>query len=189
MSALIVIVALAGVVPTYTKTSDPVLSKDESHFSQRFSRGKETIRVDIWRKSFRAANHRIKEDRGLVTVDGRVPLGTDGFVPEAITTEISRVRIGWGATTMDLSRELFQDCFNASMEGIRVAPSEDFRSVLVMISGGDGAGAYQAHVIHTVVGTEIDGHVPAFLRDGRSYRGQVRPRVRPRCLKSYEVLR
>ncbi len=148
MNAVIAFVALLVAGPGNTKASEPVLSKDENHLSQGFVRGKETIRVDVWRRPFRKANHRIKVVRGVEEVDGHVPLGADGVL-EALTTEISRVRVDWGGTTMDLSRELFQDCFNAPLKegGIRVTPSDDFRAVLIIISGGDGAGAYEAHVV------------------------------------------
>src|SRR5262249_40913542 len=45
-------------------------------------------------------------------------------------------------------------------------------------------GVDQARAVQAVVGAEVDGHVPAFLRDGCSCRGQVPFGVRPRCLKA-----
>jgi hypothetical protein len=146
MRTLVALFALLGAVPTYTKSSDPVVSADGSHFSRKFSRGKEAIRVDVRRRPFRAGDHRIKEVHGDVTVDGKVPLGTDGVL-EGLKTEISQIRIRWGATIAELNKELFQDCFNANMESVNAAASEDFHSVLITISGGDGAGAYEVYVI------------------------------------------
>ena len=146
MRTLVALFALIGAVPTYIRSSDPVISADGSRFSRKFSRGKEAIRIDVRRRPFRVGDHRIKEVHGDVTVDGRIPLGTDGVL-EGLKTEIAQIRIGWGATIVELNKELFQDCFNANMESVRAAPSEDFRSVLVTISGGDGAGAYEVYVI------------------------------------------
>ena len=148
MNSAIALVVLFGVGPAYTKASEPTLSKDESHFSQRFARGKETIRVDVWSRPFRREKHRIKMIDGTEEIDGHVPMGADGNL-EALTTEISRVRVDWSGTTTELSKELFQDCFNASLKegGARIVTSDDFRSVLIIISGGDGAGAYEARLI------------------------------------------
>src|SRR5262249_28834319 len=50
-------------------------------------------------------------------------------------------------------------------------------------------GVDQARAVQAVVGAEVDGHVPAFLRDGCSCRGQVPFGVRLRCLKPCRVLR
>lgn len=93
MGVVIAFAVLLGVLPPVSvKESAPVVSKDENHFSQRFSRGKETLRVDVWRRPFRRERHQLKLDAGqLGTVDGRLPLGTDGGPPESLRTEIAKV--------------------------------------------------------------------------------------------------
>jgi hypothetical protein len=163
MGMLIVLAALLGAPPgTTLDESMPVVSKDENHFSQRFARGKETLRVDVWRRPFRRERHHLKLSGDQVeTVDGRSPLGTDGGPPEALRTEIARVRVGWGGTTVEVPKELFQDCFNGSLStGVMVKPSDDFASVMIRLSGGDGAGAYEAYLI-----ASRDGFSTRFLAE------------------------
>src|SRR5947207_43560 len=143
MVAITTFAVLLGVLPAVTlKESAPVVSKDENHFSQRFSRGKQTLRVDVSRRRFRRERHQLKlVGDQLATVDGRTPLGTDGGPPETLKTEIAKVSVVWGDTTVEVPKELFQDCFNGSFSGgVIVKPSDDFGSVMIVLSGGDGAG-------------------------------------------------
>jgi hypothetical protein len=149
MGMVVTLVALLGVLPWVDiKESNPVISKDESHFSQRFSLGKETLRIDIWRRPFQRDRHRIKLDGDQVeAVDGQIPLGRDGGPVEGLKTEIARVRVVWGGATVEVKKELFQDCFNGNLSGVTVRPSEDLRSVMIRLGGGDGAGAYDVYLI------------------------------------------
>jgi len=167
MRVLITLVTLLGLLPT--TSSVPRVSKDGNHFGRKFSRGKEAIRVDIWRRTFRRGNHRIKLDHGQVMqVDGHPTMGDDGGPLEALKTEISRVRVAWNGTTVELQEDLYKDCLNANLaEGVTVKPSEDFRSVLIVLSGGDGAGAYEAYLV-----VSRDGFATRFLAGEGGLAGQ-----------------
>jgi hypothetical protein len=150
MEMVIAFAVLLGVLPaSVVEESNPVISKDENQFRQEFSRGKDTLRIDVWRRPFRRERHRLKLTGGQVdTIDGRIPLGTDGGPPEALRTEIARVRVVWGGTTVEVPKELFRDCFNGSLSGgVMVKPSDDFGSVMIRLAGGDGGGAYEAYLI------------------------------------------
>jgi len=161
VGSLIACLALLSVATMPTMASDPVISKDGNHFSQRFSRGKETLRVEVRRKAFRASAHHLKLlVGGVEKVDGHSPLGTDAGPPEALKTEVSEVRVTWDGVNVDVKRDLFQDCFNANLQGMKVVPSQDFGSVLVVLTGGDGAGAYEAYVV-----VSRDGFSTRFLAD------------------------
>jgi hypothetical protein len=161
MGALIASIALLGVAMTTTATSEPVISKDGNHFSQKVSRGKETIRVDVGRRPFHASEHQLKMvGGGVEKVDGHSPLGTDASPPQDFKTEVSELRVSWDGVTVALRRELFQNCFNANLASIKVAPSEDFGSVMIVLSGGDGAGAYDAYVV-----VSRNGFATRFLAD------------------------
>ena len=150
MGMVITLAVLIGMLPGIdVKESNPAISKDESHFSQKLSLRKETTRIDVWRRPFQRNRHHIKLSGDQVeTVDGQIPLGTDGGPVEALKTEIARVRVVWGDTTVEVRKELFQDCFNGSLSGgVMVKPSEDFRSVMIRLGGGDGAGAYDVYLV------------------------------------------
>lgn len=163
MGTVITFAALLGLLPGIDiKEAAPVISKDESHFSQKFSLGKDTIRIDISRRRLQRDRHRIRLRGDQVeTVDGQTPLGTDGGPVEALKTGISRVRVVWGDATVEVRKELFQDCFNGSLsEGVIVKPSEDLQSVMIRLAGGDGAGAYEVYVI-----VSHDGFSTRFVAD------------------------
>lgn len=144
--SLFVIVLLRGALvlaaePTLGDTA--VISDDGNHFSQKFSRGKDVIVVDVRGQKFEQSRHKLTTDDsgGVRKVDGRRVLGTDAGPPEALKSEIVSVHVSWNGTTHRMPRRFYADCFNAPATP-RILVADDFRTVMIEISGGDGAGAY-----------------------------------------------
>lgn len=122
---------------------EAVVSDDGNHFSQRFSRGKDVIVVDVRGQRFDQTKHKLTTDDsgGVRKVDGRRVLGTDAGPPESLKLELASVQVSWNGTTHRLPKRFYADCFNAPATP-RILVSDGFRSVMISISGGDGAGAY-----------------------------------------------
>ena len=108
MGSLVASLALLALAGAPAAAAAPAISKDGNHFSQKVSRGKETIRVDVRLKPFQASGHQLKLIDGAVEkVDGHSPLGTDAGAPEALKTEVSALRVTWDGVTADVRKDLF----------------------------------------------------------------------------------
>jgi hypothetical protein len=142
---------------------EPVMSKDENHYSRRFSRGKDVILVEVRAQSFQRTKHRLKIDDsgGVREVDGRRALGTDAGPPDSLKSEIVSVKVSWNGTQRGIAKRFYADCFNTSAIPDRVLVSDDFQTVMVTMYGGDGGGAYG--VTWTV---SQEGVVHRFIADG-----------------------
>lgn len=140
---MVVLRGSAAVAADPTIDGEPVLSEDQHHFVQKFSRGKDVIVVDVRTQAFQKAAHKLKLDEGggVREVDGRHPFGTDVGPPEHLRTEIVSIQVSWNGTRRKLARRFYADCFNASASP-RVLVSDDFGTVMLTLAGGDGAGAY-----------------------------------------------
>jgi hypothetical protein len=51
--------------------------------------------------------------------------------------------VSWTGTRHRVDRRFFADCFNSSAVPSRVLASDDLKAVMITLSGGDGAGAYE----------------------------------------------
>jgi hypothetical protein len=143
-TGLAVLATLLGLAPAEPVVEPPFV--DASHFSQKITRGRDTIVVEVVLRPFERATHRLTvEHGGVVAVDGRPPLGTDAGPPEHLITEVAELAVSWNGRRVKLDRKLHADCFNFDLAGVRVVPSGDFRAVMVMGGGGDGAGAYEVY--------------------------------------------
>jgi len=120
----ILVVAIAfsgtsGLAGDMTKRARPVVSNDGNHFSQRFSRGKDVIVVEV-----------------------REPQGIDGGPPEGLKSELVSISVSWNGIRRVVDKSLISDCFNTSGQpGVLI--SDDFRAVMITLEGGDGGGTYR----------------------------------------------
>ena len=136
------------------KSDDAVVSDDRSHFSQRFSLGKQLAVVDIRTTAFQKAKHRLKmSESGVQEVDGHRVLGMDGGPADLIKSEVASIEVSWNGGRHKVPRRLFVDCFNTSAVPSRVLLADDFRAVMITLSGGDGAGHYEVTFIVSAEGT------------------------------------
>jgi hypothetical protein len=96
-------------------------------------------------RAFSRSRHRIASSReGLVKrIDGRVPLGTDGGIPQI---EIESVRLYIDGNEVPVAKGLYSDCFEPSFElntSFAIKFGDNFESVFVFMDGSDAAGSYQ----------------------------------------------
>jgi hypothetical protein len=146
-----------------TIAGQPIVSTDGNHFSQRFSRGKNVIVVDVRVRAFQKARHKLRLlDGSVQQVDGREPQGIDGGPPEGLHSEIVGIEVSWNDIRRSVNKALFSDCFNASALPYKVLISEDFKAVMITTFGGDAGSAYGVHwivpkeadIVRFIVGTE-----------------------------------
>jgi hypothetical protein len=94
-------------------------------------------------RAFEPSKHRVTKARNYQTiVDGRLARGTDGNVPNI---EIESIKLLFDGTEVTIPRKQYSDCFEPSLEGSSLAIrfGRDFRSMIVTMSGSDGAGSYE----------------------------------------------
>lgn len=123
---------------------EAVASDDGKQFSQRFSLGKKFVVVEIRGRAFDRNKHKLTLDDagGVRRVDGHRALGTDAGPPDYLKSEIASMDVSWNGTRHKVDKRFFADCFNTSALPSRVLVSDDFQAVMITLSGGDGAGAY-----------------------------------------------
>jgi hypothetical protein len=94
-------------------------------------------------RAFQPRNHKIVKDASYQTrVDGRLALGTDGNVPNV---EISRMSFRLNGSEIAIPKSLYSDCFEPNLERgyVEISFRDNFNSIVVSMSGSDGAGGYQ----------------------------------------------
>jgi hypothetical protein len=99
--------------------------------------------VKISTKQFRNSEHRISQDAQYQTrVDGRRAWGTDGNVP---TIEIVSMTLVMDGRELPIPKHLFKDCYEPNLDDrfLKIRFGPQFKSVIVSMSGSDGAGAYE----------------------------------------------
>jgi len=104
--------------------------------------GSHTARVVFRTRVFERARHRSTEVReGQTMVDGRPAIGTDGSIPGV---EIDSMRFYFDGKEIKVPSKLYADCFdpNFGKEHVTLKFGRDGRSVIVTMSGSDGAGGY-----------------------------------------------
>ena len=105
--------------------------------------GSHVARVVFRTRRFARAGHRsTKVVRGQTMVDGRPAIGTDGNIPGV---EIDSMRFYLDGKEIKIPRRLYADCFDPHFgdDYVTLKFGLDFQSVIISMSGSDGAGGYQ----------------------------------------------
>jgi hypothetical protein len=106
--------------------------------------GPHTARVVFRTRTLARARQRVTGvGQGQTMVDGRPAIGTDGNIP---AVEIVSMRFYLDGKEIKIPERLYADCFdpNFGNEHVTLKFGPAFRSVIVSMSGSDGAGGYQA---------------------------------------------
>lgn len=79
--------------------------------------------------------------RPVIKIDGRIPLGTDGDLPQV---EIVSLRFFFNGKEVAVPSRLYSDCYNPNLskDSARVRFSDGGEGVFVLMNGSDGAGVY-----------------------------------------------
>jgi hypothetical protein len=99
--------------------------------------------LKIRTKQFRISEHRISRDAQYQTrVDGRLAWGTDGNVPNI---EIGSMTLVFDGRELSIPKNLFKDCYEPNLDDrfLKMRFGSQFKSVIVSMSGSDGAGGYE----------------------------------------------
>jgi len=99
--------------------------------------------LKIRTKQFRSSEHRISRDAQYQTsVDGRRAWGTDGNVPNI---EIVSMTVVIDGRELSIPKNLFRDCYEPNLDErfLQMRFGPQFKSVIVSMSGSDGAGGYE----------------------------------------------
>ena len=122
----------------------PAQSKGVETFQFEKKAGSHVARVVFRTRRFSRAGHRsARVVRGQTMVDGRPAIGTDGNIPGV---EIASMRFYLDGQEIKIPRRLYADCFDPKFgsEYVTLEFGGEYRSVVVTMSGSDGAGGYQA---------------------------------------------
>ncbi len=118
-------------------------SKKVEIFRFEKKEGSHTARVVFRTKVFARAGHRsTKVVRGQTMVDGRPAIGTDGNIPGV---EIDSMKFYLDGKEIRIPSRLYADCFepNFGNDYVTLEFGRDLQSVIISMSGSDGAGGYQ----------------------------------------------
>ena len=113
-------------------------------------KGAHTAKLIFTTKIFDPSKHKIIRTKNCITIDGRVPLGTDCGVPHV---EIASIRFFYDGKEIVIPRSLYSDCYSPPLfeeykdrrlmnEYLSIKFSDDMKGVFVFLSAGDGAGVY-----------------------------------------------
>ena len=93
-------------------------------------------------RAFEPSKHEVKARNYQTIVDGRFAHGTDGNVPNI---EIRSIKLSLDGTEVAIPRKLYSDCFEPSLDGryLAIRFGRNFQSVIISMSGSDGAGTYK----------------------------------------------
>jgi hypothetical protein len=94
-------------------------------------------------RAFEPSKHNVRKARNYQTiVDGRLAQGTDGNVPNI---EIDSIKLLIDGTEVPVPRKQYSDCFEPNLDGssLTIRFGRDFQSMIVTMSGSDGAGSYE----------------------------------------------
>ncbi len=119
-------------------------SKKTETFQFEKKAGSHVARVVFRTRRFARAGHRsTRVVRGQTMVDGRPAIGTDGNIPGV---EIVSMRFYLDGKEIKIPKRLYADCFEPHFgdDYVTLEFGGEFRSVVVTMSGSDGAGGYQA---------------------------------------------
>lgn len=119
-------------------------SKKIATFEFEKKAGSHVARVVFGTRRFTRAGHRsTRVVLGQTMVDGRPAIGTDGNIPGV---EIDSMRFYLDGNEIKIPRRLYADCFDPNFgdDYVTLEFGREFRSVVITMSGSDGAGGYQA---------------------------------------------
>ncbi len=119
-------------------------SKSAETFPFEKKAGSHVARVVFRTRRFTRSGHRsTRVVRGQTMVDGRPAIGTDGNIPGV---EIASMRFYLDGKEIKIPRRLYADCFDPKFGNDYVSLEFDpeVQSVVIRMSGSDGAGGYQA---------------------------------------------
>ena len=105
--------------------------------------GSHKARVVFRTRMFERARHRsTRVEQGQTMVDGRAAIGTDGSIP---AVEIVSMRFYLDGKEIKIPGRLYADCFdpNFGKDHVILKFGPAFQSVIVSMSGSDGAGGYE----------------------------------------------
>ena len=105
--------------------------------------GSHTGLVTFRTQPFQRTKHRVTKDRQSQTiVDGKFALGTDGNIPNV---EIVSIKVLFDGRELAIPRKLYADCFepNLNDQDLSMRFDRNFQSLIVSMSGSDGAGGYE----------------------------------------------
>jgi len=94
-------------------------------------------------RAFQPSKHRVTKTRNYQTiVDGRLAHGTDGNVPDI---DIGSIKLFLDGREVAIPRKQYSDCFEPNLDGsyLAIRFGRDFQSVIITMSGSDGAGSYE----------------------------------------------
>jgi hypothetical protein len=137
---VILFVLLAGLtIAGQAKPSTTVLSATD---------GTNTVKIHFTTRPFSAKQHRVKqvsdEKKGVygTWIDGKYALGTDLSVPR---DEIISVRLYFNGKAVPVPSELYSDSYepNFDKDSFWMKLSDDKKSVMALMQGGDAAGSYK----------------------------------------------
>jgi hypothetical protein len=99
--------------------------------------------LKIQTKLFLSSEHRVSRDAQYQTiVDGRLAWGTDGNVPNI---EIVSMTLIIDGRELFIPKKLFKDCYEPNLDNrfLKMRFGPQFKTVIVAMSGSDGAGGYE----------------------------------------------
>lgn len=99
------------------------------------------IEIQIEKKKFDKKAHKIEGKEYSLLIDGKEPIGT----PVIPTWEISNFIIKWNEKSIEVPKELYQDCYEPNIRGVTLLPSQDGKSILLHMNGSDGSYTYDAY--------------------------------------------
>jgi hypothetical protein len=113
-------------------------------------KGNHTAKIIFETKLFDARKHKIGRAGDCVTIDGRVPLGTDCGMPQV---EIASIKFFLDGKEVSIPRNLYADCYTPPYfkeykergwinNYLNIKFSDDLENVFVFLAAGDGAGVY-----------------------------------------------
>ena len=135
-SFLIILLTLIAATATWAQSTRIGAFKFEK------TQGTHKALVIFHTRTFEPAKHKVKARNYQTIVDGRFAHGTDGNVPNI---EIRSIKLSLDGTEVAIPRKLYFDCFEPGLDGkyLTVRMGRDFQSVIISMSGSDGAGSYK----------------------------------------------
>lgn len=134
---LLSLLMLIGSTATFAQSN----GIDTFKFEKKQGTHKALITLDT--RAFEPSKHKITKGRNYQTiVDGRLARGTDGNVPNI---EIASIKLSLDRTQIAIPGKLYSDCFEPNLDddSLAIRFGRDFQSVIITMSGSDGAGGYE----------------------------------------------
>lgn len=150
MKALLFFLLMIGIVPA-------IQNKKLGTFSFAERKGGHEARVVFKTRRFDSRNHKIAYAntqylkshniflapgvRYVTRIDGRVPLGVDGSVPDV---EIESLRFFYDGKEVAVPARLYADCYNPNLhkDYLAVRFDDEGAGIFIFMNGSDGAGTF-----------------------------------------------